>query len=48
MKKQEQLKVRHSDIDTIVYVLMVICSLGIIWLSRIFLSHAIRCAFKEE
>lgn len=39
---------RESGLDHFVYILLCILSVGTIWLTRIVISHAIRCAIKDE
>ncbi len=36
-----------SSLDTLVYVVVCILSLGTIWITRIVISQAIRCAIKD-
>jgi len=37
----------ESGVDTFIYVIFCILSLGTVWLTRIVISQAIRCAIKD-
>jgi hypothetical protein len=41
----ENLKIKRSGVDEIVYIICVVCSLGAVWLARIIISQAMRNAF---
>ena len=49
MEEREEIwKVERSDWETLVTILLYIGSFGTLYLVRVLLSHAIRCALKEE
>lgn len=42
------MKIRESGLDHFVYIILCIFSVGTVWLARIVISRAIRCAMQDE
>lgn len=42
------MKLKHSNLDRIVYIISCIVTFGAMWLTRVVISEAIRLAVKED